>query len=390
MDRSGLTILELLAVTAIIAVILGLVIPKLQSAREATRLTFCSNQLRFAAIAVHNYHDAFENLPTQLTGTRGPGPAGGYRPPGHNQYRLSGWVGLLPFMEAQSSWETISLGDAKWSPMGPPPWVREFDPWQTDFYNLRCPSDAGFGLPAHGRTNYVFCLGDATHRLDTGPVRFDRVSGRWTNDLVRQCAASGRGVFVPRMTRTFASIQDGLAQTAMLGECITDCGDGDIRTCGPMTVSWDVINNQPTWVEKNEWRDSNWVRYWAADGPVSAGLRTRPNDQRRGYRWADGAALYTGFNTILPPNREIFLAGGDAGIGMLPPSSQHPGGVHVAMADASVRFVSDSIDAGDLTRPTVQWHPGEDLPAEPVASPYGVWGAMGTRASEEIPPESRP
>jgi prepilin-type processing-associated H-X9-DG protein len=92
------------------------------------------------------------------------------------------------------------------------------------------------------------------------------------------------------------------------------------------------------------------------------------------------------FNTILPPNREICLAGGDAGIGMLPPSSRHPGGVHIATADGAVRFVTDSIDTNqqkgaDALAPVIRG--GEGARAPGSKSPYGLWGALGTRANQE-------
>ena len=351
----------------------------------------CANNLRSIGLAVHNYHDTHNRLPTQLTGTFDPhSDRGGFQAPHHNQRQLSGFVGLLPFMEQQPLREQIRSGDETWSPMGPPPWVREYDPWQTEVSLLRCRADGVEGLPAHGRTNYAFCLGDAVHWLNTGPTRFVSSEHRWVTDRRRQVDVSGRGCFVPRRPLSFRDITDGLNHTAMLGEILTHDESADIRTCGHLTVDWSDVLNRPNLVDDEKWRSADQPMVWCPDSPVPDALAGRPNDQRRGYRWADGAALYTGFNTILPPNREIFLAGGDAGIGMLPPSSRHPGGVHIAMADASVQFVSDSIDAGDPAAPTVQWHPGEELPAEPVASPYGVWGAMGTRAAEESPSETKP
>jgi prepilin-type processing-associated H-X9-DG protein len=87
-------------------------------------------------------------------------------------------------------------------------------------------------------------------------------------------------------------------------------------------------------------------------------------------------------NTILPPNSEVCLAGGDSGIGIVPPSSRHQGGVHVLMGDGAVKFITDSIEAGNLDSGTVML--GGTEQREPGAiSPYGLWGALGTRASKE-------
>ena len=104
-----------------------------------------------------------------------------YGPRGHNRLELSALVGMTPFMEQQAIWEVISNpfliknGSAMgqfYNPMGPMPLmplgrhanVGQYDPWVTEIPTLRCPSDPGIGLPAHGRTNYAVCLGDSLHR----------------------------------------------------------------------------------------------------------------------------------------------------------------------------------------------------------------------------------
>lgn len=86
--------------------------------------------------------------------------------------------------------------------------------------------------------------------------------------------------------------------------------------------------------------------------------------------------------TILPPNSaSCFIAEGGISHhltnGIWTAGSEHTGGVQVAMADGSVRFISDSIDTGNL---------GLVAPAENggAASPYGVWGALGTKAAGEV------
>ena len=70
---------------------------------------------------------------------------------------------------------------------------------------------------------------------------------------------------------------------------------------------------------------------------------------------------------------------------MAPPSSQHPGGVNVAMMDGSVRFVTDNVDTGDLNQPSIRKYESDHSfqPYGGGKSPYGVWGAMGTREGGE-------
>ena len=123
--------------------------------------------------------------------------------------------------------------------------------------------------------------------------------------------------------------------------------------------------------------------YWAG----SQYYTTAPmftQDTSPGYRWGDGAAFFHGMNTILPPNTAVCLignprwqdGGGHYGPGIWTATSRHPTGVQVAMADGSVHFVIDTIDTGDLS---------VVAPSSTASgpSPYGIWGALGTKASEE-------
>jgi prepilin-type processing-associated H-X9-DG protein len=88
-----------------------------------------------------------------------------------------------------------------------------------------------------------------------------------------------------------------------------------------------------------------------------------------GFMWSAGFSDFTGISTILPPNGPSCR-----GYGMYAtPSSYHPGGVNALMCDGSVRFISETINTGNLAAPTMTSGP----------SPYGVWGAMGSRDGGE-------
>jgi prepilin-type processing-associated H-X9-DG protein len=95
----------------------------------------------------------------------------------------------------------------------------------------------------------------------------------------------------------------------------------------------------------------------------------------------DGQVENVGFNTVLGPNSPSCVSGNNPGSdsqhAVLSASSQHPGGVQVLMVDGSVRFVTNTINTGN---PSVK--PSLGLP-----SPYGVWGALGTRAGGEVIPD---
>ena len=84
----------------------------------------------------------------------------------------------------------------------------------------------------------------------------------------------------------------------------------------------------------------------------------------------------SGVFTNLPPNSELCLDAWVEGGGAASASSRHQGGAHVLMADGAVVFITDSIEAGDSRYNIGSIPPGEK-------SPYGLWGALGTRAGKE-------
>lgn len=379
-QRAGFTLIELLVVIAVIGVIVGLLLPATRSSREAARRMSCSNNMKQLGLGLQNYHFMYKQLPMQMGGTYALTNMGRSDAPGNNGWRLSAWVGVLPFIEQQRLWETISSsedvfdGSLAYQSMGPAPWSAAYEPWRTEVSTLRCSSDPGAGLPSMGRTNYSLCLGDAIQHLDTGQPVFKK--GSWSELAEDRVAASARGIFVPRKAMRFRDVLDGLSNTIMAGEIVTDLGDRDRRSMSPLRIDLRSLLNDPTTCQSL--LSGERPTFWSE----SAAFQSGHAGHRRGFRWADGAAYYTSFNTIRPPNTEVCLAGYDSGVGPLPPSSRHQGGCHVMMGDGAVVFLTDTIDCGESNRGTV-FHGGEGVQAAGSPSPFGLWGALGTRAQNE-------
>lgn len=404
----GFTLVELLVVIAIIGVLVGLLLPAVQAAREAARRMSCSNNFKQIGLAMHNYHSAYKQLPLQGAGTGIGINTPNWWQRGHDASKqcLSALVGLTPFMEQQALWERISNPDnetvtgapppadtniqnpPRWPAMGPSP--RNYAsnpgyiPWATEIPTLRCPSDPGQGLPAVGRTNYALCMGDSPspwHNSFKNGNLTD--SGSWAHRAARSV---NRGLFMNRRASKFRDCLDGLANTIAMGEIRTDLGDRDIRSA----ISWqgrgsqDVNNNPSHCVNRQEISPERPL-IWCNAGETGCTPPERlvsDNISSRGANWANFRAIVTQMFTVLPPNREVCVGQWIDGPGTCPPSSNHQGGAHVLMGDGAVVFITDSIEAGSPQQGGVRLgQRGPRAPGSP--SPYGLWGALGTKASKE-------
>lgn len=399
------TLVELLVVIAIIGVLVGLLLPAVQAAREAARRMSCSNNVKQIGLGLHNYHAAFGQLPIQGTGptnenVRTTGAAEASNGTGFTRLELSYLVGLLPFVEQQSLWDQISNpmveddGD-RWPAFGPRPSFNSegYPPWITEVATFRCPSDPGVGLPAHGRSNYAACTGDGFYNAEDGATVWQGLSasGSWqyqSNQLAMERTRCGlRGAFVTRLTTKFRDFTDGLSNTIAVGEIMSGLNDNDKRTVGTKSPSkggaLQVLDN-PNRCKVLNFVDSSRPTFW----DMTVVNTIYGPESRRGFRWADFHTLQTQFNTILPPNSEICLVGDSDTYGTAGTSSRHQGGSHLLFADGAVKFITNSIEAGNSNSPCVyckatSTEKNSVLPSG-SPSPYGLWGALGTRASKEV------
>ncbi len=392
---SGFTLVELLVVIAIIGVLVGLLLPAVQAAREAARRMSCSNNFKQIGLGIHNYHAAYNMIPKHGTGTPTTGGNAdattvAAAPTASNRLEISWLVGITPFIEQQALWEQISspsqdpVTGARFPSMGPGPRrsiahhaTARYEPWLTEVPTFRCPSDPGVGLPAQGRQNYVACLGDSAHQMmgGTGDNGVESTAGA----TARQ--ASCRGFFVHRYSSAFRDILDGLSNTIAAGEVASDLGDNDVRTRATLSTTANVRlagGNLTCDVNIDPARPRFW-RPTATFVPLAGG-GTEP-EQRRGYKWAMSRLIWDNFTTISPPNSPLCFESNNFNLGIVPASSRHQGGCHVLMGDGAVKFVTDSIEAGNQNSAHVGNAAG--LVAPGSMSPFGLWGALGTKASSE-------
>ena len=178
MSRSskGFTLVELLVVIAIIGILIALLLPAVQQAREAARRSECTNNLKQLGIALHNYHDTYGAFVPRKQGTGNPG----------NRGRASGFIGLLPFIEQSAMYDQIAAGDGSRPPWGPSAWSG-WAVWNNAPDQLLCPSATTFGGTRNDAVNYVFSMGDTIqNNRDRTNLRglFQRRDGTKFRDIV--------------------------------------------------------------------------------------------------------------------------------------------------------------------------------------------------------------
>ena len=374
----GFTLIELLVVIAIIGVLVGLLLPAVQQAREAARRSMCSNQLKQLGLACHTYADtAKETFPA--------GQGGTYKSGGGNQGgRMSFIPFLLPYMERLSVADhVLSLQQKVWNG------GFRFTNANVGVQNyLRCPSDPqAISAGNHCPTNYVACYGDTTKNLRqryfanqaAGNKWKEKFRGAFGNATYENSGATTLEMRPLRTGSEFRMFTDGLSSTLLLSEAgvgnnstaITAAG-GNNSIQSHSAIGTAAMQNNPSLCAAL--RDGK--GYVAGTSLNSV----------KGGNWVDGYIVRTGFNTVLPPNSPScgVLAQGNAvnwNGGVLSASSYHPNGVCAVKADGATTFINDNIDAGDSTSWMGSTGNGKGGITQ---SPYGVWGAMGSKAGGEV------
>jgi prepilin-type N-terminal cleavage/methylation domain-containing protein len=345
--RAGFTLVELLVVIAIIGILIALLIPAVQAARESARRTQCANNLKQLGVAVHNYHDAFKKIPPGDLYPRVAGVSSGWTWSGHWQ--------LLPYVENDQLKTAFTDDDT----------VRMFVAGNIPFAttqvpHLRCPSDPStytWSLHDHPTVfsnviyNYVGNRG--------GPYQFSPENGTFISP---QLATPSNKVV------TLDGIKDGTANTAMFSECLTALSPAPrTGTKDDRRSFFEVpMNNGNTAADVTAFIQS--CRSIPAGTAPFENLSVRGQGWQRAYPWH---MIHFYYNHVDVPNgrsccnREGCRRGNSWNVdrfGTAPPSSNHPGGVELAMADGSVRFVNNSV------APPVWWAIGSRRGGEAITA----------------------
>lgn len=361
--RRGMTLVEMLVVIAIIGVLVAMLLPAVQSARETARRVGCSNNLRQIGLALHSYMTSNGSLPYLKGGPLAsnavgdvdalPWPnqgirAGGTLPDGTIYQGTGSWSGYVPLLAFLEQMPVYDRAVAFPAGSLAPNWTA------TRLPVLLCPSDAA----PRGLNNYLFNAGDTCLPVQSYDNAFP------------QSARLNRGLFAVNSRITPAQIRDGLSATIAMAEALRPTFTGS--TPDPFVDPGHAMNNA----------DANGNTPWGTPATCLAtfvggrfSTQVWSPGRSQGASWSNGRVIYVGMTTVLPPNSPVCSEQRWGGV--LTPRSRHPGGVMGMMADGAVTFISEFIDAGN---------PGAGSPTGPnTPSPYGVWGALGSKASREVP-----
>jgi len=312
LKRTGFTVVELLVGIAIIAVLIALLLPAVQQARNAARQAQCKSRLKQLGLALHGYHETHRVLPPLTT------PAAG-------SDFVWDWKGfgpharLLPFLDQSPLYEKFNFDE----------WALDGD--KNNYFGhtrvpvFQCPSDA-IPEPDPG-VNYAFCLGTN--------IGFENNGYTLTND-------DQNGILTITQPVRLSDVTDGTSQVIAAGEQIS-AGTG--RRASQLAAYRYAPGSIPAGMS-SAFPTAEQIRSWSFGCALSA---NRSN--RVGRQWHRGLPGQTGFNTLLPPNSEFpncsvhCTSSCDSnGPGLYAARSHHPGCVHILLMDGSARMVSDTID----------------------------------------------
>lgn len=303
--RQAFTLVELLVVIAIIGILIALLLPAVQSAREAARRMQCANNFKQVGLAMHNYNTAHGCFPPGMIIADSRRPSDGSCGP-WNAPNYPGWgwgTFLLPFLEYQTVYDMIDFNAGSYAATGT---NRQAGAMRIGVY--LCPTDpqdelvgccSGFTMGTHPDEDvYMTNMAGVADSED------------WTctGGIVAKELSVSDGFMGNRTGARIAQVSDGASNTLMIGE-VTGGGPGSFKS--HLWSTWDLLDTKD-----------------GINGPFTIPGGGWPPDE-------SSSGTYTGF-------RNTGFA------------SYHPGGCHFVLADGSVQFLSESIAASTLKNLTTR------------------------------------
>jgi len=314
------TLVELLVVIAIIGVMVALLLPAVQAAREAARRMQCGNNFKQIGLAIHNYESTYRNLPIGWNGLTSTSQG--------TTFRWSFLAEILPFIEAANIYNQLDLSLTLYPPGGgQPPRAQHVPTISQPIPTFLCPSDSGRSISTNdifdsAPTNYVACFGSGINNPADA-----------SDDGMMDDRADG--IFSSMRWRKFADCIDGTSNTVAVSECLLGAGGADPAASerpDPKLFMALVVPASSVTVANCD-RDLP-----ALPAGVNRFVSTR------GRVWAGQAYENTAYNHLFSPNAKRYDCFFWVAQGFKAARSRHPGGVQTLRLDGSVRFVSDSID----------------------------------------------
>ncbi|GAA4442425.1 DUF1559 domain-containing protein [Bremerella cremea] len=290
-SRPGFTLVELLVVIAIIGVLIALLLPAVQQAREAARRMQCANNLKQMALAMHTYHDAFGRFPIGALIVDDGSP--------WSSNRTTWLARILPQIEQVALHAQVNYTNNSYDTSNP-------DIAKIEIAAYRCPSSADDPRTTTTKetapTDYAACVGHAWN------VGGNDINNRGWGAVIGP--QKGKGIMAANGDMRFADVTDGLSNTMAIAE---------------------ILHGK--WYSNNSTRPS-----------CISGTLTEATDERNGDSWLISKYIDVFFNTQYTPNPFSPDCQYQGLWFNVAARSQHPGGVQTALGDGSVRFIAETID----------------------------------------------
>ena len=311
-ERIGFTLVELLVVIAIIGILIALLLPAVQAAREAARRVQCTNNLKQIGVALHNYHSTYGRFPMG----------------GQMNEQMSWWYSILPYHEESAVFEALVAGhDFCGTPVGPENgpamsgvapamWFCPSSPLGK--FNTRGDMPGVVGVPS-----YVGIRGSVWRVSDGGEIPDIDTTRCWPNLPLGW--VTNNGILYSHSDTKMADIPDGSSHTMIVGE----------------QSDWGIALNTGA---EFDIRSSHYDgAFWGGANNGGASRTPKLEDQFGGGAYT---SIRWPFNRKTFARKDVYPDGCPGSLSIksaCPIQSAHPQGAHLLFADGSVNFLSETI-----------------------------------------------